>query len=293
MNKNLSYKISVCVFTLPTLILFTVVVCNPILQTIYKSFFDWDGISAASFINIQNYVKLFHDSDFFTASNNGLIFAAFLVIYQTGLATIFAILFANKDLKGRKFFKSAYFIPVVLSVTVVSMLWLTVYNTDNGIINKVLKLMGSPYRQSWLSNMKTGIYAVAFVNAWQYMGIQMILIFAAIKSIPEHYYEAASIDGASSFQKHIHVTMPMLAETYKFCLVLAITGGLKAFENMYIMTQGGPGTATYTLTYLMYSAAFRSNQYGYACSAATILVVQCLVFTILVNRFVAREKIKY
>lgn len=295
MNKRLSYKISVLVFILPTLILFSLVVCYPILSTLRTSFYEWDGVNFAfaKFIGFGNYAALFKDSDFFKASNNGLIFAAVLVVYQLGLGTVFALLLSVKKLRARRFFKTTYFVPVVLSVTVVCLLWLSIYNPENGLLNKVFQAVGIKYQQAWLSDMNISILAVAFVNAWQYMGVQMVFIYAAIKSIPEHYYEAAIIDGASTVKAHLYITFPLLAETYKFCLVIAITGGLKAFEQMYIMTGGGPGTATYTLTYHMYSAAFRSNEYGYACSSAIILVIQCLIFTVIINRFIARERIVY
>ncbi len=295
MNKSLSYKISILVFTLPTLLLFSIVVCYPILNTLHTSLYNWDGVNFAfaKFIGVKNYIDLFRDTDFYKASNNGLIFAAVLVVYQLGLGTVFALLLSIKKLRARRFFKTAYFVPVVLSVTVVCLLWLSIYNPEHGLLNKVFQILGIKYQQAWLSDMNISILAVAFVNAWQYMGVQLVLIYAAIKSIPEHYYEAATIDGASAVKAHLHVTFPLLAETYKFCLVVAITGGLKAFEQMYIMTGGGPGTATYTLTYHMYSAAFRSNEYGYACASATILVLQCLVFTVIINRFIARERIVY
>lgn len=295
MNRSLSYKLSILVFTLPALILFSVVVCYPILNTFHTSLYDWDGVnfSFAKFVGIDNYVTLFQDPDFFKASNNGLMFAAVLVVYQLGLGTLFALLLSNKDLRAKRFFKTAYFIPVVLSVAVVCLLWLSIFNPEHGLLNKLFQVLGISYQQAWLSDMNISILAVAFVNAWQYMGIQLVLIYAAIKSIPEHYYEAATIDGASTAKAHWYVTFPLLAETYKFCLVIAITGGLKAFEQMYIMTGGGPGTATYTITYHMYSAAFRSNEYGYACSSAILLVVQCLLFTVLINKFIARERIVY
>lgn len=293
MKKGFSYKLAVAIFVIPSLLLFTVVVCYPIIQTIYRSFYDWDGIGIAKFIGLDNYADLFTDSNFKTSAKNGFIFAGLLVVYQIGLGTVFALLLSNKRLFLRKFYKTTYFIPVVLSTTVACMLWSTVYNVDNGILNKLFELVGIPYRQSWLSDLNLSIYAVAFVNAWQNMGVHMILIFAGIQSIPEHYYEAAMIDGATSAQAHRHVTLPLLAETYRFCLIIAITGGLKAFDTMYIMTSGGPGTATYTLTYMMYSSAFRSNAYGYACAAATMLVLLCLFFTIVINRFVAHERISY
>jgi raffinose/stachyose/melibiose transport system permease protein len=125
------------------------------------------------------------------------------------------------------------------------------------------------------------------------MGYHFALLLASVRSIPEQYLEAAKIDGAERWKAHWTVTIPLMRETYKFCLVLAITGGLNAFANMFIMTGGGPGTSTYTLTYMMYRSAFRVGEYGYGATAAAFLVIQCLIVTIAINRLIARERIIY
>jgi raffinose/stachyose/melibiose transport system permease protein len=250
-------------------------------------------LSAGTFIGLKNYTRLFHDRIFWVSFKNGLIFAAVLVVFQIGLGTLLALLVSDAAVKGRKFLRISYFIPVVLSVTVVCQLWLSVYNGQYGLINKLFELLGLSYRQDWLSSEKTAIIAIALVNAWQFMGYHFALLLAAVKSVPEQYMEAARIDGASKFRAHMAVTLPLLAETYKFCLVLAITGGLNAFAQMLIMTNGGPGTTTYTLTFLMYRSAFRVGEFGYGCASAAVLVLECLLVTLAINKFVAREKITY
>lgn len=293
MNKFYRNKTAICLFSLPALILFTVVVFYPIMQTFYRSLFEWDGISTASFIGMDNYARLFQDELFYTSLKNGAIFAVMLVIYQVGIGTILALAASDIYIKGRKLLKISYFIPVVLSITVVCQLWLSVYNGEFGMLNKIFELLGLEYRQDWLSSETKSILAIAFVNAWQYTGYHFALLFAAIKSIPEHYYEAARIDGASKFQAHLKITIPLLAEAYRFCLVLAVTGGLNAFANMFIMTGGGPGTSTYTLTYMSYRSAFRINEFGYGCASATILVLECILATIIINRLIAHERLEY
>ncbi|MVP01357.1 MULTISPECIES: carbohydrate ABC transporter permease [Paenibacillus] len=293
MSTKFKNNLALLVFTVPTLLVFTVIVFIPILQTIQKSFYDWDGLSTPIFNGLDNYIRLMDDPDFFVSVKNGLIFALVLVVYQIGLGTILAIALSNARLKGRKFFKTAYFVPVVLSGVVVSQLWIAIYNADGGLLNNIFASLGLDYQQSWLAGEHTSIWAIAFTNAWQNLGIQLILIYTAIKAIPEHLYEAAAIDGATSWIKHTRITIPLLSETYKFCLIIAITGGLNAFQNMFVMTNGGPGNISYTLTFMMYKAAFRANEYGYGAASATILVLECLLFTILINRFIAREKISY
>lgn len=293
MKAYLNNKKAIALFVLPSILLFTVLVFYPIIQTVVKSFTDWDGLTQSNFTGLENYANLFQDPIFFTAIKNGLVFAFVITVIQISIGTVLALAMLNTNMRFKKFFRISYFIPVVLSVTVVCQLWMSLYNADYGLINKMLEALGVNYRQDWLSNDKTALFAVIAANAWQFMGYHFILLLTAAKSVPEHYFEAARIDGCSTWRAHFKITIPLMRESYKFCLVLAITGGLNAFSNMYIMTKGGPGTSTYTLTYLMHRSAFKIGEYGYGCAAATILVLECLIATILINRFVARESITY
>ena len=293
MKKYLGNKVAIAIFTLPTLLLFTIMVFWPILQIFYRSMYEWDGLNVGNFLFLDNYIRLFQDSLFYTSLYNGMIFAAILVVLQIGIGTLLALAISDHLLKGKTFLRISYFIPVVLSITVVCQLWLAIYNGEFGLINKIFRTLGLSYQQDWLSNGKTAIIAIAIVNAWQYMGYHFALLLASVRSIPEQYLEAAKIDGAERWKAHWTVTIPLMRETYKFCLVLAITGGLNAFANMFIMTGGGPGTSTYTLTYMMYRSAFRVGEYGYGATAAAILVIQCLIVTIAINRLIARERIIY
>lgn len=293
MNKFLGNKTAILLFIMPALLLYTVMVFYPIAQTFFRSMYEWDGLSEGTFIWFDNYTRLFQDSLFFTSVYNGLIFAVIITITQIGIGSILAFAVADTKFKGRKILRISFFIPVVLSITVVCQLWLSIYNGEYGLINKVFELLGLEYKQDWLSSSKSAIIAIAFVNAWQYMGYHFALLLAGVKSVPEQYMEAARIDGATKLQAILKINIPMMAETYKFCLVFAITGGLNAFANMFIMTSGGPGTSTYTLTYLMYRSAFRVGEFGYGSAAAAVLVIECLIATLIINRLIARERISY
>ena len=293
-RKNLSRRwLPILVFTLPAATLFTIMATIPIIRTAYWSLFEWDGFTTPVFVAFGNYLRLFRDRVFYLSLKNGFYYAAVITVYQIGMGTVMAILLSNQRIRGRKIFKTAYFVPVVLSVTVTSLLWVQVYNSQHGLLNNLLSAFGFQFRQRWLSSADSAIFAVAAVNAWQFMGLHMILIFAGIKSIPTDYFEAARIDGASSWSMTMRITLPLLRETYKYCLILSITSGIRAFEPIYIMTGGGPGTSTYTLTYHMFRAAFRLNQYGYASSSAVMLVVLCMLVLVIVGRFVARERIAF
>lgn len=293
MQNQLSKKSAIFVFTIPFLVLYTSIMMYPILQTTVKSFYSWDGVTKPVFTGIKNYVTLFSDSDFLPSVYNGLIFAAVIFVIEQGLGTILALLFTTKTLRLRasRFFRTSFFLPVVLSISVVGQLWTKIFNYDHGLINNFLGLFDG--KIGFLSDPKLAIYAVAFTNGWQFMGMMFVFIYTAIKAIPEQYYEAATIEGASPAKIHTRITLPLIAETYKVTFVMSITGGLQAFNHMFIMTGGGPGNSTMTLTYLMYKSAFQRGEFGYGCASAVILVIECLLFTLIINKFVARERIMY
>lgn len=293
MKKYLGNKRVIIFLIAPTMILISVMVLYPMLVLVVHSFTEWDGLNPATFNGISNYIKLFKDPIFYTGLKNGLIFAGLQALIQIPLATLLAFAVKNSGRIEKKFFRISYYIPAVLSITVVSQLWLSMYNADNGLINKLFELLGISYRQNWLGDEHWAIVAITMVNIWQFTGYQFILLLSAVNSIPDHYFEAARIDGCTKAQAHIKITIPLMQETYKYCLIIAITGGLNAFASMNIMTGGGPGTSTYTLTYLMYRSAFKIGNYGYGCTSAVMLVVQCLIVSIIINRLVARERIVY
>lgn len=288
MKKFFSNKLAIFLFVSPALVLFTVFMFIPIVQVFLYSFSEWNGIAAPVFNGLTNYTKLFNDRVFATAHRNQFIFAVFITTFQMLLATVLAITISNKKVRGRKFLRVSYFIPVVLSVTVVCQLWVSIFS-DTGLFNQLMQVMGIDFKQSWLGDRYKSVYVIAFVNAWQWMGYQFALIRAGIKSISDDYYEAAQIDGASNVQGHLKITIPLLAETYKFCLIISITGGIKAFTEMFIMTKGGPGTSTYTLTYLMYTAAFKRGQYGYGLAAAAVMILECMMVMLVIN-YIFRDK---
>lgn len=293
MKKYLGNKRVIIFLIAPTMILISVMVLYPMLVLVVHSFTEWDGLNPATFNGISNYIKLFKDPIFYTGLKNGLIFAGLQALIQIPLATLLAFAVKHSGRIEKKFFRISYYIPAVLSITVVSQLWLSMYNADNGLINKLFELLGISYRQNWLGDEHWAIVAISMVNIWQFTGYQFILLLSAVNSIPDHYFEAARIDGCTKAQAHIKITIPLMQETYKYCLIIAITGGLNAFASMNIMTGGGPGTSTYTLTYLMYRSAFKIGNYGYGCTSAVMLVVQCLIVSIIINRLVARERIVY
>jgi raffinose/stachyose/melibiose transport system permease protein len=281
-------------FAFPALAMFTIFVGYPLIQIFYRSFFSWDGLTSGTFIFFDNFKKLFMDGNLYNSLINGLISAVLLTVIQMVIATTLALTMLEKNIFGKRILSKSYFIPVVLSVSIICQLWQTIYEPNNGLINKIFEAIGISYRQEWLSSLsKSTIIAVVIVLTWHYIGYQFVLIYTGAKSIPEQYYEAAIIDGASKFLIHRHITIPLLAETYRICLIFTITGGLNLFAQTQILTNGGPGTATFTMPFLMYLVAFKYGEFGYGCAVAVLIVIQSFIATILVNRFVARERVTF
>ena len=138
--------------------------------------------------------------------------------------------------------------------------------------------------------MNIAIIAVAFVNVWQFTGYQFTIMYSGARAIPEDYIEAAKIDGATNMQINLKILLPMLKDTYRMCFVFAITGGFNAFAHMNLLTKGGPGTSTYTLTYMTFRSAFQIGEYGYGCASAVILVAQCLLATFIINKLFSHKE---
>lgn len=249
------------------------------------SFFKWDGLNRPTYTGLANFRRAFESKDLRVSFFNGIKYSLFIAVYQIGVASVMANLLNSKKLRIRKFFKTAFFIPVVISITVVSQLWISIYHGEFGLLNSIFKSLNLAYRQYWLFDPHTAIYAVAFVDAWKGMGYHLIIIYTGLKSIPESYFEAAQVDGANAWTKFIKITVPLMVETYIICLTLTLTWGFRAFEAIFIMTKGGPGNASYTMPLMIYKGIFSLNNNGYAASTAVILLVQCIVVTLLVERF--------
>ena len=291
MKKTWRYRGAVAVLTLPALLTFTGLIGYPVFQSLIKSFYNWNGATAGKRVGLGNYVKLFRADTFYLSNKNSLIFALVLVVYQIFFGLLMALLLVSIKTRFSGFFRFTYFLPVVISSTVICQMWVSLFNYDYGLFNQIFEALGIHYRQAWLTGKNSAIFAVAFVNAWQFMGIEFIMFYTAVSGISQDLYEAARIDGASTVQMHRRITIPLLRETFRFCLILAFTGGLKAFDTMYIMTGGGPGDYTTSLTYMMYKSAFTGNKFGYGSAIATVIVLECLACTVLLNKlFRIREE---
>ncbi len=280
-------------FLSPAFLLYTGFIIAPILVSVYYAMTNWDGVGEMKFIGLQNFEKLFRDPDYRLAFRNSMQVVVLSVAIQIPLGLIFAYML-YLTARGFKFFRTVFFLPVVISPAAIGLMFMLFFNGDLGPLNTLLERLGLDFlTRSWLSDKNTVLYAVMFPMIWQYIGFYILIFLAGLQSIPEQIFESAKIDGASSVQTFFRLTVPMMRDLIGVCIVLCVTGSLKAFDHAYIMTWGGPGVRSSFLAVFMFRTAFMQSQLGRGTAIAITILLFSLVFTYLFNRFFNREAIEY
>ena len=285
MKKLYSNKFHILIFLLPALILFCGVLIAPIGASAYFSLFDWKGIGPKTFIGLANYKELFTSNSigFMKALRNSLLLAALSVGLQLPLALALALALGKK-IKGERAFLSVYFMPVLISTVVIGQLWLKIYNPDYGILNVFLRAVGlENWTRIWLGTKQTALGAVLVPTLWQYVGYHMLLLYAGVKSVPPELREAAMLDGASDGQVNRYIVLPYIKPIIRISVIFAVTGSLKSFDLIYVLTNGGPLHATEVPSTLMISMLFLRNRYGMGSTIAVMLILLCFGFALLIN----------
>lgn len=280
-NKRLAF-----LYLLPAVVLILVFIYSPIVLNMFYSLYRWSAFSDKVYIGLQNYQRLIKDPIFYTTIRNNTLYAVISVVFQVGLGLILAAILEEKFLrKYQGFLRTVYFIPSVISLTVVGLLWQMIYNPNIGILNSALKTIGfERFAYDWLGNSKTAIYAIIAVSQWQYTGYIMLLFLVAIQKIPSELYEAAMIDGANRVQVFFNVTVPQVREMIMVNVTITIIGAFKVFDEVYVMTAGGPGRSSEVLATYMYRSAFRNDEMGYAATIAFVIFVTTFTLSFLQNR---------
>lgn len=253
-------------FCLPGFIAYCVFLIFPILMGIYYSFMDWNGISKSyNFIGFANYAKLFTDKKFGEALLFNFRYTIMLIVGVVVISVVLALLL-NKEFKGRSFFRTLYFLPAVLSMITVSLVFKQVFFYVMPAIGKALGI--EALSTNILASKQNAIYGVLFVHLWQGVALPTLLFLAGLQTIPTELYEAAAIDGANGWQQFKHITVAYLIPTLSVVLVLLVKQGLMVFDYVKSMTAGGPGTATQTIALLIYNNGFERNRYSYSIAQA-------------------------
>jgi multiple sugar transport system permease protein len=276
-------------FLAPGLVVFSVFTVFALCFAFYLTFHEWNIISPDKpFVGLENYNKLLDDQDFRQAVFNTAYFTVgsvpFSMLIGLGLA-----LLLNEPLRGRGILRTMYFLPVVTPLVVTAIVWKWLYNGDFGLFNYYLlktHLIHDPLL--WLSDKNLAMPAVILMSIWTGVGFNMVVYLAGLQSIPEELYEAAKIDGAGAFNRFRYVTLPMLAPTTLFLMVIGIIFSFQVFTQIFIMTNGGPVDRTTTVVYYIYTTAFRFFEMGYASTVAWALFALLFVFTLIQLRLYRR-----
>jgi raffinose/stachyose/melibiose transport system permease protein len=272
-------RLSVLVFLVPPLLVYIAAVLFPILQSLFLSFFSWDGITDPEFVGVANYVHMLTgDGKFWHAFFNTLGYLAVCLVLQLGGALLVASLLMMLK-RGREVIKTLYLLPTVISTVAIAYLFARIYSFDpEGLINQLLDWIGlHALTRPWLSDVNTVLVAVSAPEGWRFSGLYMLIIYAAFLAVPQELEEAAAIDGASRWTVFWRIRFPYIRPVWITTTIMAVTYGLRGFDIPYLLTNGGPGQASELLTTYMYKTAFTSTNYGYASTISVFIVVECLV----------------
>lgn len=293
MNKVLGNKKSIAVFVLPAFIIYAIFVLMPIGYNVYVSFLQTDLMSPSKFVGIKNYINLFHDKTFTGALKNNILMVIGSLIAHLPLALLFGNILFQK-IKGSHFFQTVFFLPSVICGVAVGLTWSFVYNSEFGLVNKFLEIIGLENLQhAWLADKNTALICIIVVVMWQFVGYHMVIQIAAMKNIPESYYEAAEIDGASKWVQFKTITFPLIKPILKVDAVLIITGSLKYYDLVAVMTGGGPNHSTELMSTYMFYQGFRTLKYGYSAAIGVILLLLCICSVQLSNLVFRTEEVDY
>lgn len=272
-------RTAVLVFLLPPLALYLAAVALPIGQSLVLSFYDWDGITPMSFVGLGNYRRmLLHDSVFWTAAGNALVYLAVSLVFQLGVALALANLLTYVR-RGREVVKVLYLLPAIVSTVAIALMFQRIYSLEPvGLINGLLQDVGlGSWARPWLSDVDTVLVAVSAPEGWRFTGLYMLILYAAIIAVPQELEEAARLDGASSWRVFTSVRFPFIRPVWLTTMIMAATYSLRGFDIPYLLTNGGPGQSSELLTTYMYKTAFTSTDFGYASTVSVFIVVECIV----------------
>lgn len=281
-----SETITAWLFLLPGLILLGIFVFYPILFSIPISFFDYSIIDKTKFVGLDNFKRAFTDPDFGISVINSLKYLIIVPVIQ--LFSILLAVLINNKIKGIKLYRSAFFMPYVTSMVAVAIIWGWLFNQD-GLINQMLMRIGlMSTKVAWLSDSKTALGACMFVTVWKGLGYYMVIYLAGLQGVPKELEEAAMVDGATRWQSLKNVTIPLLKPYVLFCTLMSVMGAIRVFDEVFVLTNGGPGVATLTTSLFTYKKAFVQFDFGYA--SAIGLLVSIVVAALSIGTFEFNKK---
>ncbi len=261
-------------YILPGFLIYVLFVLLPILQTVRYSFFEWDGISVPDFVGFANYAQLVQDPLVLTALRNNLTLLVFYTVFPIALALLFTALLTRRRIRGMSFFRAGLFVPQVMSMVVVGVVWRWIYNPTFGPLNQFLRAIGlEEWAKPWLGDFTFALPAVGMVGTWVGYGFAMVLFIAGVQRLDEDLYDAAKLDGAGEFEQFKAITLPGLRPEITIALVTTLIAALRTFDLVYVLTRGGPANRTLVVALEIYRNAFGIGRVGYASAIAVVLAI--------------------
>ncbi len=280
-------------FIAPALILYVLFIIVPTVSSVYYSFTSWDGISPdVKFIGLANYKEIFTSARFGNALKNTIILTVFISVLENAFALGLAVLVDNIRW-GKNFFRSAFYIPVLISGIVSGFIWKIMYNYNFGAINSILTQIGlGDFRQDWLGNTSLTLIMIGVVLVWKGAGYYMIIYLASLQSVSTDVIEAAEIDGASPWQRFRMITIPLISGAFTINFTLSLINGLKVFDQINVMTDGGPGFTSETLVYLLYKVGFTEGRQGFGTAVGIMLLFIIIILNTIQQKFLRSREVQ-
>ncbi len=289
--QNKKQRIMIYILVLIPFIYFVYVMIFPLATSVYYSLTKWKGIGDPKFVGLTNYITMLKSKDFWIVTRNTLFYCVVCTLGQVGIALIIAFLMTIRRLRWKAFHRAVIFFPVIMAAIVVGYVWRFIYNSNYGLLNEFLRAIGrSDWIRFWLDDESIVLGSVSVPVIWQYIGLYMIILMSAISAIPQEVFECAEIDGATGFKKSIYITLPMVWDSLKVCVILCAGGTMKIYDHVVALTNGGPGRASESMAMYCYEYTFKFGNFGMGAAIAVTILVFALLISGVVQLLMGRRK---
>lgn len=279
-------------FLAPAFLLMAVFLVYPIIQSLLLSFYEWNGIAPRVYVGLENFERLLKDDVLYLAIGNNIVFSVFTTLGTVSVGFLLALA-VERRVSGWRYYKVIYFLPVMVSGTVVGLLWEKLLDPTFGAVNVLLEALGVQDPPAWLGDPVFAMVALIVVTIWQYAGFPMIIFLAAMENIPMEIHEAATLDGVSWWQRATRIIWPMIYNVTITIVLLQLIFSFKVFDIVWTMTQGGPGESTNVLAVYLYRTAFRFTEFGYGSAIAVVMFLIIFLLSNVYLRIFRTERIEY
>lgn len=273
-----SNKKVIAAYLIIPIIIYVFSVFVPLITAFVDSFYNWRSGPHKTFGGLVNYITLLHDETFWTSFGHNIYLVALCIVGQIGIAFIFVLMIDSKLVKLKGIHRTFGFFPSTISAVCIGFIWKMIYDYNRGILNWFLNLIGkSDATKVWLNEPSLVMLLVSIPVIWQFIGYYMVILLSGVSAIDKEIFESAEIDGANAFQRAWYIVFPLIKNTVLICITLCIAGNMKVFDNIYVMTSGGPGTKSMVMALYGYSVSFKQNNMGYGCCISVAIFVLSLI----------------